>query len=131
MKRHNNRSLIAATAVIVAAAFPTLGAHAQSATTEFTPKSLSITGAVGLPLNPTAQLPDADEVRVQGNYYDLGEVKNEGFDEELDVKSVYEGDISALAIPEPGFSFDKKSAIFATTVCSRKSAMRFNWLTPM
>ena len=103
MKRHNNRSLIAATAVIVAGAFPLLGAHAQDAAAEFTPKSLNITGAVGLPLNPTAQLPDNDEVRIQGNYYDLGEVENDG--PSLSVSK--ESDISALAIPEPGVSFDK------------------------
>ena len=107
MKRYNNRSFVAATAVIVAGAFPILGAHAQDAAAEFTPKSLNITGAVGLPLNPTAQLPDTDEVRVQGNYYDLGKVRNDGFDEEPILESSKEGEFSALALPEPGFSFDK------------------------
>lgn len=33
---------------------------------------LNISGAVGLPLNPTAQIPDAGGARVQANYYDLG-----------------------------------------------------------
>lgn len=34
---------------------------------------LSLNGAVGLPLNPTAQVPDAGGVRLQGNYYDGGD----------------------------------------------------------
>ena len=33
---------------------------------------LTISGAVGLPLNPTANVPNAGGVRVQANYYDLG-----------------------------------------------------------
>jgi hypothetical protein len=33
---------------------------------------LTISGAVGLPLNPTAQIPDAGGARVQANYYDHG-----------------------------------------------------------
>jgi len=33
---------------------------------------LNISGAVGLPLNPTAQIPAKGEWRVQGSYYDLG-----------------------------------------------------------
>jgi hypothetical protein len=33
---------------------------------------LSISGAVGMPLNPTAQIPDKGQWRVQGSYYDLG-----------------------------------------------------------
>ncbi len=33
---------------------------------------LNISGAVGLPLNPTAQIPGDEGARVQGNYYDLG-----------------------------------------------------------
>lgn len=37
------------------------GAHAD----------LNFSGAVGLPLNPTAQIPDAGGARIQGNYYDL------------------------------------------------------------
>ncbi len=32
---------------------------------------LNISGAVGLPLNPTAQIPGAEGARVQANYYDL------------------------------------------------------------
>jgi len=31
---------------------------------------LNINGAVGLPLNPTAQIPDPGGVHIQGNYYD-------------------------------------------------------------
>ena len=34
---------------------------------------LNISGAVGLPLNPTAQIPAANGARVQGNYYDLAD----------------------------------------------------------
>lgn len=33
---------------------------------------LTINGAVGLPLNPTAQIPEQGGFRVQGNYYRLG-----------------------------------------------------------
>ncbi|MDF2441420.1 MAG: hypothetical protein JWN98_2404 [Abditibacteriota bacterium] len=33
---------------------------------------LTNNGAVGLPLNPTAQIPQPDGARVQANYYDLG-----------------------------------------------------------
>lgn len=33
---------------------------------------LTVNGAVGLPLNPTAQIPDKGQWRVQGSYYDLG-----------------------------------------------------------
>ena len=44
---------------------------------------LTISGAVGLPLNPTAQIPNEGGIRLQGNYYDLGNpgggsVKNYG-----------------------------------------------------
>lgn len=34
---------------------------------------LTINGAVGLPLNPTAQLPAPNSVRVQADYFDIGE----------------------------------------------------------
>jgi hypothetical protein len=34
----------------------------------------TISGAVGLPLNPTAQLPDKGSVRVQANFSDLGSI---------------------------------------------------------
>jgi hypothetical protein len=34
---------------------------------------LTYQGAVGLPLNPTAQIPAEGGVRVQGNYYDFGD----------------------------------------------------------
>ena len=33
---------------------------------------LNLSGAVGLPINPTAQIPAAGGARVQANYYDLG-----------------------------------------------------------
>jgi len=33
---------------------------------------LTINGAVGLPLNPTAQIPEQGGARIQGNYYRLG-----------------------------------------------------------
>ncbi len=33
---------------------------------------LNVSGVVGLPLNPTAQIPGEGGFRVQGNYYDLG-----------------------------------------------------------
>ena len=32
----------------------------------------TITGAVGLPLNPTAQIPERGGIRLQGSYFDLG-----------------------------------------------------------
>ena len=35
---------------------------------------LNIDGAVGLPLNPTAQIPGEGGIRVQANYYDQGDV---------------------------------------------------------
>lgn len=34
---------------------------------------LNISGAVGLPLNPTAQIPGTEGARIQANYYDLGD----------------------------------------------------------
>ncbi len=33
---------------------------------------LNISGAVGLPINPTAQIPGAEGARIQANYFDLG-----------------------------------------------------------
>ncbi len=40
---------------------------------------LNISGAVGLPLNPTAQIPEAQGARVQANYFDLdGDAKTYG-----------------------------------------------------
>jgi hypothetical protein len=41
---------------------------------------LTISGAVGLPLNPTAQIPDKGQWRVQGSYYDLGSGGHDGYD---------------------------------------------------
>ena len=52
--------------VLVAAAL--IVASASSAQAD-----LTVNGAVGLPLNPTAQIPAEGGIRVQGNYYDLGE----------------------------------------------------------
>lgn len=59
-----NKSFKAAIAAAVA-----LGSlvGAQSAKAD-----LTISGAVGLPLNPTAQIPDEGGIRLQGNYFDLG-----------------------------------------------------------
>ncbi len=34
---------------------------------------LNMTGEVGLPLNPTAQIPGQGGVRIQGDYWDLGD----------------------------------------------------------
>lgn len=39
---------------------------------------LTISGAVGMPLNPTAQIPDKGQWRVQGSYYDLGGLDTPG-----------------------------------------------------
>jgi hypothetical protein len=36
----------------------------------------TINGAFGLPLNPTAQIPEPGGVRVQANYYNFGDVEN-------------------------------------------------------
>jgi opacity protein-like surface antigen len=36
----------------------------------------TINGAFGLPLNPTAQIPEPNGVRIQANYYDFGSVEN-------------------------------------------------------
>lgn len=70
-----NKSFKAAIAAAVA-----LGSlsFAQSARAD-----LTISGAVGLPLNPTAQIPNEGGIRLQGNYFDLGNpgggsVKNYG-----------------------------------------------------
>jgi len=43
-------------------------------TTSVARADLTINGAVGLPLNPTAQLPEPNGARIQGNFYDLGEI---------------------------------------------------------
>jgi hypothetical protein len=40
---------------------------------------LSMHGAVGLPHNPTAQLPAIGTVRLQGNFYDLGDSETVGY----------------------------------------------------
>lgn len=42
---------------------------------------LTLNGAVGLPLNPTAQIPVKDAVQVQANYFDLGQsgFKNQAY----------------------------------------------------
>lgn len=55
---------------IVAAAVVVASASAAKA-------DLTVNGAVGLPLNPTAQIPSKDGVRVQGNYYELGDFGGE------------------------------------------------------
>lgn len=53
------------------------GSYAGTSYGEETPSviqanELTISGAVGLPLNPTAQIPAKGQWRVQGSYYDLG-----------------------------------------------------------
>lgn len=40
---------------------------------------LNLNGEVGLPLNPTAQIPNQNGVRVQGNYYDQGNIFGSDF----------------------------------------------------
>lgn len=52
----------------------TLAAVALSGAISMSPARADLTyqGAVGLPLNPTAQIPELSGVRVQGNYFDLG-----------------------------------------------------------
>jgi len=40
---------------------------------------LTISGAVGMPLNPTAQIPDKGNWRVQGSYYDLGSLASNNY----------------------------------------------------
>ena len=40
---------------------------------------MTLQGAVGLPLNPTAQIPAEGGVRVQANYFDLGDVAGNDF----------------------------------------------------
>jgi len=52
---------------IIAAAVVVASASAAKA-------DLTINGAVGLPLNPTAQIPGEGGIRVQGNYTNLGEI---------------------------------------------------------
>ena len=55
---------------LVAAAIVVAGASSAKA-------DLTVNGAVGLPLNPTAQIPAEGGIRVQGNYYDLGNVDSD------------------------------------------------------
>ena len=52
----------------------TLAAVALTGAMSMSPARADLTyqGAVGLPLNPTAQIPELSGVRVQGNYFDLG-----------------------------------------------------------
>lgn len=83
----------------------TQSVEAQSGEMEFAPKSLGISGAVGLTLNPTAQLPDEGEVRVQGNYFDFGKVKNPTANEELSFAKI-------SGPPAPGFTFDENVGEF-------------------
>jgi len=56
--KHTFQAALAATVILGVAS----AAHAD----------LTINGAVGLPLNPTAQIPQRGGARVQGNYYDMG-----------------------------------------------------------
>jgi hypothetical protein len=50
-----------------------VAALAMLGTTSAARADLTLQGAVGLPLNPTAQIPLPGGVRVQANYFDLGE----------------------------------------------------------
>ena len=54
-----------------------LATVALAATAGAARADLNISGAVGLPLNPTAQIPAAGGARVQGNYYDFGDSTQE------------------------------------------------------
>lgn len=62
------KAVVAAT-MALAAASGTLPARAD----------LTYNGEVGLPLNPTAQIPNRDGVRVQANYYDEGSIFGSDF----------------------------------------------------
>jgi hypothetical protein len=68
VKKTNRKSLVTALAAGALAVGTTIGtagvAHAGQ----------TISGAVGLPLNPTAQLPDRGTVHVQANFNDLGDI---------------------------------------------------------
>ena len=57
---------------------------------------LNIHGAVGLPLNPTAIIPNQGSVRVQANYYDGPQVNNPG----LDIDTKYYGLFAAGRVGE-------------------------------
>ena len=65
MKTRISVSVVAPLAALVVA----MGAGSARA-------DLTYQGAVGLPLNPTAQIPLPGGVRLQGNYYDLGDASN-------------------------------------------------------
>ena len=51
-----------------------LAAALVVSTTQIAQADLTQDGAVGLPLNPTAQIPMEGGVRVQANYFDLGDL---------------------------------------------------------
>ncbi len=59
-----NKTFKAAIAAAVAVGSLTLAQGARA--------DLTVSGAVGLPLNPTAQIPNEGGIRLQGNYYDHG-----------------------------------------------------------
>jgi hypothetical protein len=50
---------------------------------------LTYQGAVGLPLNPTAQIPLPGGVRLQGNYYDLGDANGPGVSVDSNLYGLY------------------------------------------
>ncbi len=54
-----------------------LATVALAATAGAARADLNISGAVGLPLNPTAQIPAQGGARVQANYYDFGDSTSE------------------------------------------------------
>lgn len=53
-------------------------AYGEKAPSVIKSNQLNISGAVGMALNPTAQIPDKGEWRVQGSYYDLGSGNKSG-----------------------------------------------------
>ena len=52
---------------------------------------LGLTGAVGLPLNPTAQIPLPGGVRLQADYFDLGNINNSGGGASIDLSDKFYG----------------------------------------
>lgn len=55
-------------------AAPVVTAAAPSMETPAAHNGLTLTGAVGLPLNPTANIPNNGGVRIQADYFDLGDL---------------------------------------------------------
>jgi len=66
--------------ILKAAPVAVLGVAALLGAASSAKADLTMQGAVGLPLNPTAQIPQVGGIRVQGNYYDLGDLGDGGDD---------------------------------------------------